>query len=358
MTRLCLFVWLCTIVPVSAQSDSLSPMAAKPACEKCCQPWAGMYPTVLTPWQCGGCGVDAQALACEIRYQLVSGVHGLLVLGTLGEGMYANDDERAVVITTAVKEAHGKVPVVVGIHSGEVECAMKQLHQAKKLGAQAVLVKYLGPAHTPFNEVLGFYHTLSRAELLPIFYYHIPGSVDRKLSPHEVVQILSLPQVVGAKESTLDLREVQAHIQGVCGQGKVFLSGTALNLTQFRGVGGHGAMCPEAAILPVDAVNAYETAYELGNRRGARQQQRDLFVLAPLLKGGLITENGARMVTMTSQDLKLPQKLGRDSSQALLKQTLRELGISMNSDVKSPLPALTAWDRHLVTTTVVKIQGK
>src|SRR4029077_19622469 len=105
--------------------------------------------------------------------------------------------------------------------------------------------------------------------------------------------VLSLPNVVGAKESTLDLKEVQAHINGVAGQGKVFLSGTALNLTQFRGIGGHGAMCPEAALLPLDAVAAYENAYEVGDRKSARRQQRDLFVLAPLLKGGLITENGA-----------------------------------------------------------------
>ncbi len=352
MYRLCLICLLVFISSIHGQGNC--PCPAIP-----CKPqWAGIYPTVLTPWCCNGCGVDTEALTKEIRYQLVGGVHGLLVLGTLGEGMYANDSERAQVITTAVSLTRGKLPVIVGIHTGDAGCAMEKLQQAKALGAQAVLVKYTGPACTPFCEVLGFYESLSRSGLLPIFYYHIPGSVERKLTPQEVVHILSLSNVVGAKESTLDLREVQAHIQGVCGQGKVFLSGTALNLTQFRSVGGHGAMCPEAAILPADTVSAYETAYDVGNRSAARKQQRDLFVLAPLLKGGLITENGARMLTMASQDLKLPQKLGRDTSQARLKATLNSLGFTMNATVKPELPALSTWDRHIVSTTVKKINER
>lgn len=359
MIRFCILCLLIVVAPASAQTSMLCPCPATPPCSPCCKPaWAGIYPTVLTPWLCGSCGVDIQALDQEIRYQLFGGVNGLLVLGTLGEGMYANDSERAQVISTAVATTKGKVPVIVGIHSGDVQCALQQLHQAKALGASAVLVKFTGPAHTPFSEVLGFYEALSSTGELAIFYYHIPGSVDRKLKPCEVIQVLSLPNVVGAKESTLDLKEVQAHINGVAGQGKVFLSGTALNLTQFRSIGGHGAMCPEAALLPLDAVAAYASAYEVGDRKSARRQQRDLFILAPLLKGGLITENGARMITMTSQDLKLPQRLGRDSSQARLKAALCQLGVSMNSTVKSELPGLSAWDRHLVKSTVTKIEQR
>ncbi len=320
--------------------------------------WAGIYPTVLTPWHCGGCGVDTAALACQIQYQLSGGVHGLLVLGTLGEGMYASDQERAEVITTAVTQAAGKVPVVVGIHSGDANEALAQLKQAKALGAQAVLVKYLGAAGTPFCEVLGFFDTLASAGALPVFYYHYPSGVCRKLTPCEVIQVLSLPNVVGVKESTLDLREVEAHMQGVGGQGKVFLSGTALNLTQFQKIGGHGAMSPEAAILPGDTVAAYDTAYGIGDRRGARSQQRDLFIVAPLLKGGLITERGARMMMMTAQDLKLPQRVGKDEAQARLKAALNQLGMTMNSTVKSPLPELSFWDKHVVNSTVRKIERR
>jgi dihydrodipicolinate synthase/N-acetylneuraminate lyase len=368
MGRLSLFLALLVISPVSAQCGLFPPGHAPAPCtvpfvpgpQPCARPcWGGgIYPTVLTPWNCTGCGVDTAALAAQIQYQLCGGVHGLLLLGTLGEGMYASDQERAEVITTAVAVVAGKVPIVVGIHTGDIQCGLAQLRQAKALGAQAVLVKYTGPAGAPFCEVLGFYHALASAGELPIFYYHYPGGVDRPLSPPEVIQVLSLPNVVGAKESTLDLREVEAHINGVAGLGRVFLSGTALNLTQFQKAGGHGAMSPEAAILPADTVAAYETAYGIGDRRAARAQQRDLFVVAPLLKGGLITERGARAMMMTAQDLKLPQRVGRDESQARLKAALGQLGVPMSPVVKPPLPGLSFWDEHIVRSTVRKIERR
>jgi len=366
MARLGLFLSLIVLSPVSAQSGMYPPggdpgqktVSLSPPVS-CCKPcWGGIYPTVLTPWNCNGCGVDTSALAAEINYQLCGGVHGLLLLGTLGEGMYADEQERTAVISTAVATVAGKVPVVVGIHTGDLQCALHQLRQAKALGAQAVLVKYLGPKCSPFPEVLGFYHTLASAGELPVFYYHYPAGVDRQLSPAEVVQILSLDNVVGVKESTLDLREVETHMAGVCGMGKIFLSGTALNLTQFQKIGGHGAMSPEAVLLPGDTVAAYQTAYGLGDRRAARAQQRDLFILAPLLKGGLITERGARAITMTAQDLKLPQRIGRDESQARLKAALNQLGVPMTTTVKTPLPGLSAWDEHLVHSTIKKIQRR
>lgn len=336
----------------SQPTITVEPAAAPHSC------WCGVYPTVLTPWNCANAGVDTQALAAEIQYQLAGGVNGLLVLGTLGEGMYASEEERAQVISTAVTQAGGNVPVVVGIHHGEVHAAMKQLHQAKALGAQAVLVKYLGAPCASFKEVLEFFQTLASAHELPIFYYHHPSDMPRQLSPDEVIQILSLDNVVGAKESTLDLKEVRAHINGVAGQGKVFLSGTALNLTQFQKIGGNGVMCPEAAIIPADTVAAYETVYGVGAHHQARKEQRDLFVVAPLLKGGFITERSARMFTMTAQDLKLPQQIGPDESQARLKAALNQLGVPMSASVRGPLPQLSRWDQHIVNTTVKKIQSK
>jgi 4-hydroxy-tetrahydrodipicolinate synthase len=334
-----------------------SPLAAQVVeCPAPCQPvcWpAGIYPTVLTPWCCTGWGVDKPALTAQIQYQLDGGVHGLLLLGSLGEGQYATMAERVDVITTAVATTGGRVPIVVGIHSSSIKLGLDQLRQAKVLGAQAVLVKYTGPRNAPFCDVLMFFQALAGAGELPVFYYHYPDGVDRPLTRAEVIQVLNLDNVVGAKESTLDLKEIEAHMRGA--PGKIFFSGTALNLTQFQKIGGHGAMSPEAAILPADTVMAYETAYGIGDRKAARAQQRDLFVLAPLLKGGFVTERAARHLTMTAQDLKLPQRVGRDESQARLKATLNYLGIPMSAAVKPPLPALTPGDDQLVRRTVRKL---
>jgi 4-hydroxy-tetrahydrodipicolinate synthase len=317
----------------------------------CCPPgpacWSGIYPTVLTPWACGGCGVDMAALAAQVDYQFCGRVTGLLVLGSLGEGEYADMAEREAVIRTAVIAARGRGPVIAGIHTGDVGCALDQLRQAADCGAAAVLVKFTGPPSTPFCDIRSFYQALAAQRLLPIFYYHLPGETKLRLRPEEVATILRTPGVIGIKESTLDLGEVERHVELTRGYGTVFLSGTALNLTQFQEVGGHGALCPEAAVLPGYTVRAYEAAYLAGDRAAARSMQRELFALAPVLSGPRVREGMARTLVMTTQDLRLPMPLGNPSS-ARLKAALAGRGVPISPVVKPPLPPLTEADARAV----------
>src|SRR5262249_5756451 len=93
-----------------------------PAPEPGC--WGGIYPLVMTPF-CEN-GVDILSLERQIRHELSGGVQGLLVLGTFGEGQYVTPAERVQVISTAVRVAAGSVPVVAGIHSGDLADARAQ----------------------------------------------------------------------------------------------------------------------------------------------------------------------------------------------------------------------------------------
>src|SRR5262249_43413822 len=233
LRRLLPFVSLLILLTGCQTLHHRSCQPARPPCR-----WGGIYPTVVAPFDCDG--IDTTSLEKQLRHELAGGVQGLLVLGTIGEGEFVNDVEQAQTITTPAKVAAGCVPVVVGIHTCDLDTARAQLLQAKQLGADAVLVKYIGNPRASPGEVLGFFAALSDLHALPIFYYHYPSQTKLHLEPQHVANILGLPEVVGIKESTLNLREVQEHMRLLCGQGKVFLSGTALNLTQFIQLGGHG----------------------------------------------------------------------------------------------------------------------
>jgi 4-hydroxy-tetrahydrodipicolinate synthase len=321
-----------------------------------CCPWAGIYPTVLAPWCCGG-GVDEPSLACQIRRELRGGVHGLLLLGTIGEGEYASMDERAQIIRVAVTTTQGCVPVVVGIHTCDLGVALTQIQQAKQLGARAVLVKYLGDPKASCDQVLGFFAELSDKSELPIFYYHYPTSTGLKLSPACIAQILSLEKVVGIKESTLDLREVEQHICLTRGLGRVFLSGTSLNLTQFMDLGGHGAMCPEAVLLPGTTTRTFE-AYASGNIAAARCLQMDLFVTTPIMRGGMTSERSSRLVLTATQNYQVAIPMGHDHPQARMKYALNKLCVPTLPLVKCPLPALNWHDERKVDRAIKEVNDK
>jgi 4-hydroxy-tetrahydrodipicolinate synthase len=300
---------------------------------------------VLTPF-CHGT-VDIASLECQLRRELSGGVQGLLVLGTLGEGQYVNAAERSQVIATAVRVACGAVPVVVGIHTGDLHVARAQMLQAKELGAAAVLVKFTDHPHAKLAEVLSFYGALGETCSLPIFYYHYPDQTGVKLKPEEMGAILGLPGIAGVKESTLDLREMEAHIRLAAGTGKVIVSSTALLLTQFLDLGGQGFWCPEAVLFPGPTVAACH-AYQAGNRDEARSIQSELFAIAPIMTGLPAPPAVVRTVFMAAEDhhVRLPMMDGQP--QARLKAALNCLGVPTAAEVKCPLPALGKHERRRV----------
>jgi 4-hydroxy-tetrahydrodipicolinate synthase len=310
---------------------------------------------VLTPL-CAGGGVDVASLEAQLHYELRGGAHGLLVLGTIGEGQYVTPEERAVVIATAVRVAQGHVPVVVGIHTCDLDVAQTQLLEARDLGASAALVKYVGRPNASASQVLGFYAALGELQALPILYYHYPSQTRLKLAPEDLAHIICLPGVVGIKESTLNLREVQAHIRLTGGQGKVFLSGTALNLTQFLELGGQGAMCPEAVLLPGPTVQAYD-AFLHGRRDEARAIQAQLFTMTPILRSRPTPPAVTRTMLMSASDHKLPVPMGQDQPQARLKAALNCMGVPTPVLVKCPLPQLTATELQHVQATVSRLKA-
>jgi 4-hydroxy-tetrahydrodipicolinate synthase len=316
-------------------------------------PWAGIYPTVVTPW-CAKGGVDVAALERQLKYELQGGVRGLLVLGTIGEGQYATEPERDEVIATVVRVAC-QAPVIVGIHTCNVEWAKYEMLKARNLGAAAVLVKYLGNPHASADEVFGFYATLSRMRVLPVFYYHYPRQTGLHLPPRAVADILGLPGVVGIKESTLNLRETEAHIRLTCGLGKACFTSTALNLTQFLAMGGQGAMCPEAVLAPAAVVQCYN-AYVHGHQDEARSVQQALFVVEPVVGSFPLPPAVAGPLEMAAADHEMRLPLGPNHPEARIKAALNCLGVATPTLVKCPLPQLNWRDRRRVKTAVSRLQ--
>src|SRR5262249_36564573 len=141
----------------------------------------------------------------------------------------------------------------------------------------------------------------------------------------------------------------------VYGQGKTFLSGTALNLTQFMDLGGHGAMCPEAVLLPGPTVQAYH-AYVAGNRDEARSIQKELFVVLPILSSRSTPTFVARPMFRAAGDHRLPLPRGKDQPQARMKYALNCLGVPTSPIVKCPLPPLTERDKRHVNSAVCRIK--
>ena len=72
----------------------------------------GMATAMVTPMT--STGVDYDALARFIDYQLETGINALVAVGTTGESATLLPHEQKAVIDFTVKRVNGRVPVIAG----------------------------------------------------------------------------------------------------------------------------------------------------------------------------------------------------------------------------------------------------
>ena len=170
----------------------------------------GIIPAVTTPFDAAG-GVDTDALARNLAALLDAGVHGFVVTGTMGEAGSLTEEERRLVVETAVRAAGGRVPVIAGASSGTPAATIGFATDAAQAGADAVmLLPPLGYRADP-RETVAFYRTVADGIALPIMAYNNPEASGVDMAPAMIARIAAeVEQVVAIKECSGDARRIAA----------------------------------------------------------------------------------------------------------------------------------------------------
>src|ERR1017187_3464195 len=100
--------------------------------------WSGVMPAMTTPFDTN-MKVDHGFLAQHAAWQLGNGCHGLVMLGSLGEGATLEHEEKLAILKTAVRVA-GKAPVVAAISSLSTKGAVLLAKEAENAGCSGLMV--------------------------------------------------------------------------------------------------------------------------------------------------------------------------------------------------------------------------
>jgi 4-hydroxy-tetrahydrodipicolinate synthase len=99
----------------------------------------GVFVIAATPFDDGG-GLDLDSLARLIDFYVGAGVHGLTVLGVMGEAQKLTYEESCLVIARTLRQVAGKVPVVVGVSSPGLANVALLTSVAMSAGAAGVMI--------------------------------------------------------------------------------------------------------------------------------------------------------------------------------------------------------------------------
>ncbi|MGW1718145.1 dihydrodipicolinate synthase family protein [Streptomyces sp. NPDC002156] len=163
--------------------------------------FTGILAAVVTPLTSDGSAVDAEGVRRQADHIIGGGIHGLVPGGSTGEFTTLSLDERKRVTELYVEAAAGRVPVVAGTGALSTADTVELSVHAEKAGASAVMIVppfYDAPT---FDEMLGFFGTVSDAIDIPIMYYNIPSATGVNLAPEELAKLARETGVTSYKDT-------------------------------------------------------------------------------------------------------------------------------------------------------------
>ena len=181
----------------------------------------GTYTIMVTPFDAGG-ALDVPTLERYVDWQIESGIHGLIPLGSTGEFLSLSDEEIEQVARTVIDRAAGRVPVLIGTTAEDTRAAVRLSRRAEVLGADGVMV--LPPFYcTPTeDELYQHYKSISDAIGIPIMIYNNPAVANVDLKPRLVARLAQIDNCRYIKESTLEVTRVRDIMRLTDGRMSVF----------------------------------------------------------------------------------------------------------------------------------------
>ncbi len=146
----------------------------------------GVLPILPTPFTDRG-DVDEHSLRRLIDFELEVGVHGVSVLGFMGEAHRLSNAERKQVVSAVVDQAAGQFPTWVGVLAFGAAGAIEQAREAQELGAAGVFVAPIGVQND--QVVFDYYASVAEAIEIPVAIHDFPESFKTILSPELIARM-------------------------------------------------------------------------------------------------------------------------------------------------------------------------
>jgi 1-pyrroline-4-hydroxy-2-carboxylate deaminase len=175
-------------------------MSTPPACS-----WAGVFPAATTQFDVN-LQVDLAATQAVQAALVRDGVHGLVLLGTVGENNSLNADEKRAVLRAAVETVGGKVPLIAGVSELTTATAVAYARDAERIGVDGLMVLPAMVYVPTAAELEQHFRCVAQATGLPIMLYNNPPAYRVNIELGTLERLASQPNIVALKESAPDPR--------------------------------------------------------------------------------------------------------------------------------------------------------
>lgn len=173
----------------------------------------GIFAPVTTPFDPSTGELAPLAATRNAQRLLENGLDGLVVTGTTGEAALLEPEEQRRLIAAHRTVVPRDRWLVAGTGAESTRAAIALTRAAAAEGADAVLVRppsYYNAAHSAAS--LGaYYRAIADASPVPVLVYNIPKHTRLPVPPELLAHLATHGNVVGAKDSSGDLTNLEAY---------------------------------------------------------------------------------------------------------------------------------------------------
>lgn len=213
----------------------------------------GILMPMPTPFKEDG-SVDEGGVDAMVDFYLAAGVQGFFALGTHGQGMVMEIDERKRVAERVVRRVAGRVPIVLHVGTANTYSSIDLARHHAGLGVEAIAV--VPPYYYPHNdyEVFAHYRSIARAiPGVPLFIYDNTETTHVHITPAKVLkiqeEISSVSTLRGIKVSFLPFDALLEYVFKLPPSIGVF-PGAIFSLYSGYSLGARGAIHPPSSPFP------------------------------------------------------------------------------------------------------------
>ncbi len=169
--------------------------------------WSGVFPAVPTQFK-DDFSLDIPATQKHVEALLGEGIHGLIMLGTIGENCSLSLDEKIQVLKATKDVCKDSVPLLNGIAEFTTANACETAKAAAKAGVDGFMLMPAMVYNSDRRETVNHFRTVAAATDLPIMCYNNPPVYRVDITPEMFEDLADVETIVCIKEAAGDTRRI------------------------------------------------------------------------------------------------------------------------------------------------------
>ncbi len=228
---------------------------------------------IVTPMKPDG-GVNYEAFAKLIEFQIANKTDAIIVCGTTGEASTLTHEEHLDCIRFCVKQVDKRIPVIAGTGSNCTQTAVYLSQEAEKAGVDGLLLVTPYYNKATQNGLYEHFKMIAESVKIPIILYNVPGRTGCNIQPATIVRLCKeIENIVGVKEASGDISQV-AKLMALADGCVDLYSGNDNQIVPLLSLGGKGVISVLSNVAPEQTHNICQLYFDGKTDESCNEQLR------------------------------------------------------------------------------------